>query len=402
MPKEDLDRPAVYGDCRDAEDYARWAGLRLLSEAEYARAARADTARIYPWGDEWDESKCKSVHLGPGTTVPVGTHPASSVRGIHDLVGNAWEWTSSPYDKFPGYQPFSVEIGGRDGRTVQAMAPFDSDMRVLVSGSFQQDRIGVRCATRMFAERLQSTDAIGFRCAASIRPGYDAAVALIEEESGRDFMKDARFCPEAVTVLHRWLYHDDSVVAARVPGYAIIEDYQRMLFIPQESVPANSVKQLRGEGEESEPFFGLGLLAIDRPLWDPPLEPGLYGIVYLPPREPENLDAVPSGGVDLREFFAELPGFDPAGDQIIFSALERGVVAALPAGEFRYERMSRTETGVTVRSWLEDPRIERNEATPPLDSLDFLIKVPGASRSKGFVFTLSLLVEAGSFDGSWK
>src|SRR5262245_14797060 len=156
--------PVVFVTYDDAQRYARWAGLRLMSEFEFTRAARGDSARLYPWGDQWDDRLyCHSIMTGKDQSAPVGSYPAGAAQGIFDLAGNGWEWTASPYVPFPGNEPLRA-LKGR--RRIEGLAPFDPEERVLVSGSFHMDRVGVRIGTRMNAERSQSTNALGFRCAA--------------------------------------------------------------------------------------------------------------------------------------------------------------------------------------------------------------------------------------------
>jgi len=82
----------VYVTHDEAEAYARWKGARLPTEAEWHRAAGEEDA---PSGNfdfqYWDP-------------IDIGSYPPSPF-GVYDLVGNGWEWTSTPFGPFPGFAP---------------------------------------------------------------------------------------------------------------------------------------------------------------------------------------------------------------------------------------------------------------------------------------------------------
>jgi gamma-glutamyl hercynylcysteine S-oxide synthase len=97
----------VYVSQAEASAYARWTGQRLPTEAEYQRAAYGspgDAPRRYPWGDAPPTSARGVFDFSSWEPEPAGSHPdGQSAWGIHDLVGNGWEWTSTIFEPFPGF-----------------------------------------------------------------------------------------------------------------------------------------------------------------------------------------------------------------------------------------------------------------------------------------------------------
>jgi ergothioneine biosynthesis protein EgtB len=99
----------VYVSHAEASAYARFRGRRLPSEAEYHRAAfgtPAGTERAHPWGDEAPDPRHGNFDFRHWDPLPVGSFPdGASAWGVHDLVGNGWEWTSTVFAGFPGFAP---------------------------------------------------------------------------------------------------------------------------------------------------------------------------------------------------------------------------------------------------------------------------------------------------------
>ncbi|MBC5798588.1 MAG: SUMF1/EgtB/PvdO family nonheme iron enzyme [Candidatus Eremiobacteraeota bacterium] len=101
----------VYVTQTQARAYAAWRGGRLPTEAEYHRAAFGTPSgeeRVFPWGDAAPTSAYGNFDFRRFDPEPVGTNPAgASAWGIHDLVGNGWEWTSTPFAPLPGFTPMA-------------------------------------------------------------------------------------------------------------------------------------------------------------------------------------------------------------------------------------------------------------------------------------------------------
>jgi formylglycine-generating enzyme required for sulfatase activity len=97
----------VFVSHAEASAFAQWAGARLPTEAEFQRAAfgaPAGVERVHPWGDAVATPAHGVFDFSSWDPQPVGSHIAGrSAWGIDDLVGNGWEWTSTPFAPFPGF-----------------------------------------------------------------------------------------------------------------------------------------------------------------------------------------------------------------------------------------------------------------------------------------------------------
>jgi iron(II)-dependent oxidoreductase len=134
----------------ESEAYARFTDKRLPTEAEWEKAAswdaRSNTKRRFAWGDEApDSSRCNYAMEHWGTT-PVKDFPAgASPHGCLDMTGNVWEWTSTPFEAFHGFEPFPYPE--------YSQVWFDGDHRVLKGGSWATSASVLRTSFRNFFRR---------------------------------------------------------------------------------------------------------------------------------------------------------------------------------------------------------------------------------------------------------
>ena len=129
----------------EAAAYARWRGLRLPTEAEFHRAAYGapdGSERAHPWGAAAPDATRGNFGFRHWDPVPVGSYPAgASAWGVHDLVGNGWEWTSTPFEGFPGfetmasYPEYSADFFDGDHYVIKGASPATG--RDLIRRSFR-------------------------------------------------------------------------------------------------------------------------------------------------------------------------------------------------------------------------------------------------------------------------
>ncbi len=102
----------VYVTHEQATAYASWANAALPTEAEWHRAAYGDTERAYPWGENPPDSSRGNFDFIDWDPVAVTSHPpGDSALGVSQMVGNGWEWTSTPFAGFDGFEPSSYYPG---------------------------------------------------------------------------------------------------------------------------------------------------------------------------------------------------------------------------------------------------------------------------------------------------
>ncbi len=178
-----LDEPVLHVCWYEADAYARWAGRRLPTEAEWEKAARHDPAtgrsRRYPWGDAEPTTELANLgqrHLQPA---PVGSYPAgASPHGARQLIGDVWEWTASDFEPHPGFTAFPYKE--------YSEVFFGPDYKVLRGGAFGVDPVACRGTFRNWDYPIRRQIFAGFRTARDAAPGGAADGTADNPAEARD------------------------------------------------------------------------------------------------------------------------------------------------------------------------------------------------------------------------
>lgn len=150
--------PIVKVTWEDAYAYAQWAGVCLPTEAQWEKAARGTDGRLYPWGNEWDASRCNnycSTSRLEKTSRVVSFPSGASPYGALDMAGNVFEWCANWYDGIyyqhsPACNPSGLEAGSE---------------RVVRGGSWiSQSPQHLLVTFRFWHLPLRTSNRHGFRC----------------------------------------------------------------------------------------------------------------------------------------------------------------------------------------------------------------------------------------------
>jgi len=145
-PSGTAHQPVTRVSWEDANAYAAWVGKRLPTEEEWEFAARGPQSLLYPWGVSWKDD-CANANGASSGLKDVGSFKCGSPYGVSDMIGNAWEWTSSSWAAYS------------NGLLAN---PGSGNEKVIRGGSWESPR----SITSAFRQGFSGPgDQTGFRCA---------------------------------------------------------------------------------------------------------------------------------------------------------------------------------------------------------------------------------------------
>ena len=156
-----LNEPVSHVSFLEASAYAKWAGKRLPTEAEWEKAASfspaLDSKQAFPWGTAAPDAIHGNLFENRLWSVaPIGSFPeGESAYGCQQMIGDAWEWTTSDYVPYPGFKSEFDEYNDK----------WFVGQKVLRGGSFATPRAHIRTTYRNFFYPHERWMIAGFRCA---------------------------------------------------------------------------------------------------------------------------------------------------------------------------------------------------------------------------------------------
>ena len=316
MPSSSALEPVVFVNFNQAQEYCRWAGVRMPTEFEWVRAARGDTANEYPFGNEFNRAIVGHIATKPNIfavkRLPVGMFPGNaSPYGVLDMSGQVHEFTDTSANKLDGFKSFKVTIKGEKKKDNKVMYPapvWDSSRIILKGGSYMNPGVNCRVDSRIAFSREAAVPVVGFRIAASEQPCRDAAYAAAPKVKssiiGGNPQRLLDFPKTIGLEKHSWAdiskvemmreSPEKPLIAPILPReYAVLSRYSGIsitpLHDPFSAGSHPSISKIEKEAIKDGYFYPIGTLTSTVKLNGYDFEPGVYTLAFLPKLKADTL-----------------------------------------------------------------------------------------------------------------